>query len=217
MVKGEKSSVYLNLQNKYNKLTNQLLLNQVVHLREQLSKATWILECEETCIQGTAFMLEGVGLITCFHVLGTKTKAFNIKNITRKYDVTLVRQDKDKDIAILKLENYCEEIYSLNHVHDGDLLRTGTNLLSIGYPNYNIGNSLYQTEGTIAGERVAFGVKRFATTCQLIQGMSGGPVLSLNNLTVLGVIVTGAKDDQNAERLENNFIPISHVLNLFSE
>ncbi len=34
-----------------------------------VSKALWVLECEETSQQGTAFYLKGIGLVTCEHVL----------------------------------------------------------------------------------------------------------------------------------------------------
>jgi hypothetical protein len=44
-----------------------------------ISAALWVLECETSCKQGTAFALEDVGLVSCEHVLGPDTRAFKAR------------------------------------------------------------------------------------------------------------------------------------------
>jgi hypothetical protein len=66
---------------------------------EAIRKACWVLECDEILAQGTAFYLEGIGLVSCQHVLGPTTVAFSPDNISKKYPVTVVAQDKTIDCS----------------------------------------------------------------------------------------------------------------------
>ena len=66
--------------------------------------ALWVLECETSCKQGTAFGLPNVGLVTCEHVLGPDTRAFKSISSSQKFTVTVVASNPTVDLAIIKIE-----------------------------------------------------------------------------------------------------------------
>ncbi len=59
---------------------------------KSLTPALWILECEESHKQGTAFALQGYGFVTCEHVIGPKTRAFRPDNYSKKYPVNVLKK-----------------------------------------------------------------------------------------------------------------------------
>ncbi|OAI14998.1 hypothetical protein A1507_14800 [Methylomonas koyamae] len=69
-----------------------------------VTKALWILECEQSSQQGTAFYLEGIGLVTCEHVLGSNTMAFQVDSIHQRRPVKIIAKNKDLDLAILQVD-----------------------------------------------------------------------------------------------------------------
>ncbi len=70
-----------------------------------VQKAMWVLECEQTCIQGTAFEVAQYGFVTNDHVVrGSKAmQAFQIDDISRKYQVNVVAQNPALDLAIIDI------------------------------------------------------------------------------------------------------------------
>lgn len=54
---------------------------------EGISKSIWVLESDEYLVQGTAFELSGVGLVTCQHVLRPDTRAFRPDKHNTKLEV----------------------------------------------------------------------------------------------------------------------------------
>src|SRR3989304_2605149 len=86
---------------------------------ETIRRACWILACEETSMQGTAFYLEGIGLVSCQHVLGPKNVAFSPDDITKKYLVTVIAKNETIDVAILSIAQ--EQIHGLSAGSADDL------------------------------------------------------------------------------------------------
>ncbi|MGK7926091.1 MAG: serine protease [Spirulina sp.] len=176
---------------------------------EQINQCLWVLECEEDCKQGTAFMLDGVGLITCQHVLGSKTQA--IDPITsKKYPVEIIEEHKTIDLAILKILNLDESAKKVSSLKRGsaDSLKQMDHLAVAGFPNYHLGDSGVMIPGLVVGFRMKSAIRRILTNAPLIAGNSGSPVLSYNNL-VIGVAVTGAERMEEAQETEEHgIIPI---------
>lgn len=50
---------------------------------DRIQREAWVLECEESIRQGTAFHLNGVELVTCQHVLGQKKRPLDPKQRPR--------------------------------------------------------------------------------------------------------------------------------------
>ena len=171
----------------------------------EINKSLWILECEESSQQGTAFFLGEVGIVTCEHVLGKHTMAFQADSIHDKRHVQIIAKNRDIDLAILKIEGEIE----------GELMKGSADTLSqmdqiavFGYPNYRVGDTGTITPGTVAGFRPVSGIRRILTNAPIIAGASGAPVLDSSGL-VIGVAATGADRMENAFETEHHsIIPI---------
>jgi hypothetical protein len=64
----------------------------------------WVLECDEEYIQGTAFSLENVGLLTCEHVLGKATVAFRHDRPEKRFPVRVKARHAVLDLAVLEVD-----------------------------------------------------------------------------------------------------------------
>lgn len=172
---------------------------------DAILKSLWVIECEESLRQGTAFSLEGVGVVTCQHVLGPRTQAFRPEEISRKYRVSVRAADEDIDLAIL----------DVGSVPTTELKRGSADNLSVmdhaavaGFPNYNRGDGGVFSPGLVIGFRMRSGIRRFLINAAIVRGNSGGPVLDMDN-RVIGVAVTGADQMEKAQATENHgVIPI---------
>ena len=112
MVRGEKDPIYRKFANNYRVLTGKdpkYFENPL----DEISAALWVLECEEDdkFSQGTAFMLEGFGLVTCDHVLMDGIKAFRHDNLSIKYEVKIMKRSSDLDVAILEIDLWNQKQY----------------------------------------------------------------------------------------------------------
>ena len=69
-----------------------------------LTSSLWILECEQSNRQGTAFALEGVGLVTCEHVLGPETHAFQTTSPNDKRRINVLARNAAIDLATISID-----------------------------------------------------------------------------------------------------------------
>jgi len=172
---------------------------------EKIARALFVLECEDTSRQGSAFSLAGVGFITCAHVLGPKTCAFKAEDYNRKYPIEVLASNDDIDLAVLKIdldqdfdleEGSVDELKHLNHI------------AVAGFPNYRWGDTVIVTPGLVIGFRTVHAIRRILTNAPIIAGMSGGPALDKDN-RVIGIAVTGTDNLQRAQATEDHgIIPI---------
>lgn len=197
MIRGKNDPIYQKLAIEYNKLSG--IKKDSSHgdsgsLRKKIEDALWVIECEEDGRQGTAFMLDGVGLITCSHVLGRKSLAWQYGKEGEKFPINILRQDKDIDLAILTIDSTCEA--SLNISLKGDM-ELDEEITIAGFPNYNIGTTPHIDSGKVSAKRPVSGISRSSITAIISKGCSGGPVLDKSH-AVVGVMVTGADMDEVA-------------------
>lgn len=171
-----------------------------------IQKALWVLECDIEQIQGTAFALEGTGLVTCSHVLGKATHAFRYDQPERKYPITILVQHSTVDLAILTNPEP-----SQNTLKRGDpsVVQQMDHVLVAGHPNYRHGDSPFIVPGMIVGFRMhSGGIRRLVTNAAIVAGCSGGPVIDQYG-RVVGVAVTGAERFAEAQNTEDHgIIPI---------
>jgi len=176
--------------------------------QERIMQSLWVLECEETSLQGTAFYLRDIGLVTCDHVLGTHTYAFKPQSHGERYPVKVVIRDKGIDLAILRIDAPLGD--GLLHISADDVQQM-QGVFAFGFPNYRYGDTGLITRGHITGFRSFSGVRHILTSAPLIAGNSGGPVVDVNG-NVIGVVVTGADRIENAQKTEKHgIIPIDAI------
>jgi len=170
-----------------------------------ISAAVWILECEESSKQGTAFVLKDLGLITCAHVLGPKTHAFRAANPSIKYPVSVNRQNPVLDLAVLSLPTALNEGLARK---TADSLKQLDHVALYGFPNYRLGDTGVVVPGLVVGFRTVSGVRRVLTNAAIVAGSSGSPVLDGSG-GVVGVAVTGSDSFDSAHTTEDHgIIPI---------
>lgn len=171
----------------------------------EISSSLWILECEQTCKQGTGFELQGYGIVTCSHVLGTDTKAFKADNPNSKYKVHVIKNNPVIDLSILQIEGV--DLKGLA-IGSSDNLNLMDHIAISGFPNYRLGDTGVFIPGLVVGFRMVSSIRRILTNAPIIAGNSGGPVLDAQG-EVIGVAVTGADKMEDAQQTENHaIIPI---------
>jgi hypothetical protein len=178
---------------------------------QSILDALWVLECEDTCKQGTAFMLDGIGLITCQHVLGTRTEAFRPHSQSKRYSAKLLSQSEVVDLAVLQIDTSTDAKLIAG---SADELRLMDHLAVAGFPNYRSGDTGVIIPGLVVGFRIVSGIRRILTNASIVAGNSGGPVIGSGN-KVIGVAVTGADRMENVQETENHgIVPIDAVRHL---
>lgn len=187
--------------------------------------------------QGTGFFLKGIGFVTNSHVIKKfDGEVFNSIQLHKsryskeKRNATVLINDKDRDIAILKVEGY-ENTGGFDHNFSHDI---GQNIILIGYPNHGDGDSQYRYSGQIVQYRTHFmpnkfnietstmGMKQTRTVIspRIVTGNSGGPVVNMQN-EVIGIATQGfnnlspsTNDDSTAD---NIIVNIQDVFEIWSE
>ena len=150
-------------------------------------------------------MLEGVGLITCDHVIGPNSVAFQTHSVSKQFPIEVLLSNNVVDLAILKMPS--EDAQGLIR-GSADELKLQDHLGIAGFPNYHRGETLQFRTGFITGFRQVSGIRRPLTNAGIVRGNSGGPVLSQANV-VVGVAATGGDNVAEAERTEDqSIVPI---------
>ncbi|WAH38603.1 reverse transcriptase domain-containing protein [Alicyclobacillus dauci] len=216
MVRGESNSIYQKLADRYNKLVGSGFPVYNRSILEAVSPSLWVLESDEELEQGTGFMLNGVGLVTCAHVVKKDTVAYRTCDTSKKYSVKTSRIHPLRDFAILSIDY--DDCIGLEPSFD-EGIEIGKNIILVGYPNYQVGDTPYIQNGAITMERKvrSSGIeqKRFMISASIIYGNSGGPVLNESG-KVIGIAVTGQPSlvtPSHSDRTEKHgVIPIGDIL-----
>ena len=164
--------------------------------------------------QGSAFALDGVGLITCAHVVTDGSGAayrdlyaLRSGSDTRRVPVRVVTAHSVVDLAILE----APELPGRSLARSSAAVRQLDQVLLAGYPQHNLGDTLSVRPAVVAGFRQWHGVRRVLVNAGIVAGMSGGPVLDAQS-GVIGVAVTGADSDGQVDATENHgFVPIDAI------
>jgi hypothetical protein len=177
----------------------------------------YVIESETGMLQGTAFHLRGIGLITCDHCIREDQSKESLKDLkiyrgndfSIKKDVSIKSFNSSIDIAILDVDK--------EFLNDGlehgitDNLKQMEHIAIAGFPNYNYGDNGIFSPGLIVGFRVYSGIRHILVNTPLIIGNSGGPALNKDNL-VIGIAVTGAERMSQAHETEKHgLIPIDAI------
>lgn len=172
----------------------------------------WVYEGEsadQNYVQGTAFRLEGYGLVTCAHVLGVTHSVHSAADPLTKFTVSVARRDLDLDLALLKVDGLPDS--KELKVGDSTKLKVQDPVTLLGFPEYYKGDDGIVVRGHVAGRRIRLGQDRILISPAIVGGNSGGPVLDSRN-RVIGVAATGAdKFENSAATADYGVIPIESL------
>ncbi len=212
MIKGPRDHVYVNLAKRFNALLpdeeKRLRYLEDKNKEQAVLDSLWVLESlydaadgSAVCSQGTGFVLDGFGVVTCAHVVSSngkvleKIKAFQCQSLGSQYDVRVKLLDLDRDIAILELLSKEKVPIILKKsigVAESDAVSQKEPIALAGFPAYKIGQSPYWVDGKVASTYAQSGVEKFEIDIVIREGNSGGPVLN-SNFEVVGIAAEGAE------------------------
>jgi RNA-directed DNA polymerase len=144
----------------------------------------WVIEffIDDVCHQGTAFFLEGVGLVTADHVLeklpsGKHAVLHRPSAPGKNFKATpTTRRCAHRDLSILDhdvpIENRLDLPVATSPEHPND------DMVALGFPDFGPGDQLGKRRGHIIGRATKHGVKLIEVSATLSGGISGGPIVN---------------------------------------
>ena len=213
MVRGRSDPIVQALRSRYAHLDPAFVLRTPAAWHDLVARSLWILECETDLVQGTAFAITNIGLITCSHVLGTNTRAFRADQPETTFPVEIVARSPDRDLAILRISDNFRDSLALRANYEP---RIGDLVNSAGFPNYRVGSTASFIPQRIVALSYVFAQPRALVDGPIVAGMSGGPVVDENS-QVIGVLVTGAETMSQVNSMEHGFIPSQMLIDFLCE
>lgn len=193
-IRGQTDPVFRSVALRFNKSFPDRTIAVVPTSDELRDRSVWILDNvhneQGDYLQGTAFFLKGVGLVTAAHcVEGAKeVEVFHPSKRANMFTATVMKVDDDRDLAILSHTIPQTEFFELEL--SPRPAATGDATVAVGYPGFGPGDSLNVREGKVQSLAVRPEKRLIEVSQKLTQGMSGGPLLDSAN-GVIGVIHKG--------------------------
>jgi RNA-directed DNA polymerase len=208
MVRGNDDRIYVHLLEKYGSLCAEFRARPIHRRRrnhlQSYRDAIWSVNCWKDANQGTAFELEGVGLVTCAHVVG-KTKTWEIATdvtVTQPragakiVRVKVVHFDKVRDVAILEFDSPSGVLLTPKFEPDPDPNKR-PRIRAAGFPEHGPGHTIWEDEGNITGYWHHITSPRYIVNVRVAGGASGGPVFDASD-AVIGIISHGEDSIERA-------------------
>ncbi|OWY71567.1 hypothetical protein B7486_07720 [cyanobacterium TDX16] len=153
---------------------------------------------------GSGFIISTDGyLLTNQHVVGDARNVTAETLTGRKIHGEVIRVDRARDVALVKLE---KDQYQPLSLGNSNSVRPGQDAYAIGSPRgHEFGQSI--TRGVVSGFRSIDDLRLIQSDVAINPGNSGGPLLSANGV-VIGIAVSGRRDAQGM----NFFIPIEEAI-----
>lgn len=227
-VKGNNNLTYLAYAKKVNEVFGESIfdLSFLNTFDNTVKNSVFILEHDEgeSFIQGSAFYLSGIGLLTSYHVT-EGGGLFNVFNVDTYNNASLgiigkghneIASDINIDYALYKPPFPIKDDLTFKY-GDSRCIKIGDQVTIIGYPNHQKGNSPYIQPCTITSEKNYLGAPFFTVSGRIIHGASGGIVINTNNEAIgiiKGGIVSFSEDDLNENQ---GFVPLHLALDHFRQ
>lgn len=194
-IKGQTDPVVRGITLRFNTCLQDYAL-KVTPTREEIrDRAVWVVEhWEGTGVQGTGFFLAGAGLVTAAHCVAgaSEIDVYHPSKPKNVFKAKILKQDVDRDLAILEHSIPAVEYYELAHstqtVVIGDVLTTA------GYPGFGPGDRLNVRPGAVTSLPVKHGLDMIEVQQKIAQGMSGGPLLDAQD-GVIGINHKGGPEE----------------------
>lgn len=216
-VRGRSFSAYRTLARKFNQQFPASALPILPTYLEIAERAVWVLDflADKVCEQGTAFFLEGVGLVTADHVLanllpGQHAELYRPSEPSKKFKVTpSSRRCPHRDLAILEHDVPSGDYLSLPVATSPE--HTNDDIVALGFPDYGPGDQLGKRRGHIIGRATKHGVKLIEVSAILAGGISGGPIVN-DRYQVIAIAHRGGNQEHKQLAIE-----VSELLRLAKE
>ena len=217
-VRGQNDPRYRLLCNWYDRLRVKTERFAYVPCRDP-ADAVWVVETEGTDAgghlsqgQGSAFVVEDVGFVTCYHVVENMDKfwLFRPEYPTCRFSAKVEKPDRHRDIAVMS----AAEVPPLASLSLGDTRSVKQNHLVkiLGYPDYAPGAQLSSLSATVTELRVESSVQKIRFDRAILYGMSGAPVVDGSGV-VIGIAERGALDQEHGEATaRHNAIHVGELL-----
>jgi RNA-directed DNA polymerase len=210
-VKGHRDAVYQRLVVRGRQRIDDRYGSETFYALPLVEDALVVIEHDAS--QGTGFFLEGVGLVTCAHVVTDTVKVFNWRRPSGALAAMTIAEDHTLDLAILRTA--FNPRYRLRAAATSDI-EIGATIQVLGFPNWNPGRQLSVTDSVVFGAYPALsGHRLYSISHAIYGGNSGGPVLNSRG-EVVGVALKGMFQGLNEGQAgaENHFIPVAAVFEL---
>lgn len=173
-----------------------------VHDSSTARRAIFVLESESMTSQGTAFLVDGIGLVSCAHVVldrggaASDVLAFRSSSPNEKNPVRVRWFDEEADLAVLEFIAATPELLDTRFVGAGSQPTARDTVHTLGFPNYRTGQTPFEVTTQVA----AIHGPRFELATRIAPGHSGGPVLDVQ-YRVVGVAAKGATEVSKNEAI----------------
>ena len=216
-VRGRSFSAYRTLAKRFNQQFPTSVIPILPTSAEIAERAVWVIEffAGTVCEQGTAFFLEGVGLVTAGHVLenlpaGESAELYRPSDPGKKFKATpSSRRCPDRDLAILDHDIPIGDHLSLPVATSPE--HRDDDIVALGFPNYGPGDQLGKRRGHIIGSATKHGVKLIEVSAMLPGGISGGPSVN-DRYQVIAIAQKGGNQEHKQLAVD-----ISELLDLANE
>jgi RNA-directed DNA polymerase len=193
-IKGPSDPVFRSIASRFNKAFPTLGLEIYPTPQEIRERSVWLIEhWEGTGDQGSAFFLKGVGLVTAEHCVSPSgvVELYHPSKPSNKFPASVKHRCKYRDLAVLDHAIPSNEFYEIEAAVKS--AATGDLTTAIGYPGFGPGDKLNVRPGLVTSLPVKSAVQMVEVQQMLTQGMSGGPLLNVND-QVVGVVHKGGHE-----------------------
>lgn len=193
-IKGSADPVVRGITLRYNGCFADDPIKVVPTAIDMRDRSVWVLDNDMAIVQGTAFFLKDVGLVTAAHCVegAGEVEVYHPSKPANKFQARVLKTDTHRDLAILEHDIPATEFFELERAIDA--VAQGDHLSAIGYPDYAPGDSINVRAGTVTSFKVNNLVDYIEVTQTLSPGMSGGPVID-GTAAVVGIIHKGGADE----------------------
>lgn len=171
-----------------------------------IQETLWVLEGHHR--QGTGVYIQGLGIVTCLHVIEDTTWAHHWRDPKRHYPIKTLWHSDDYDLAVLAIDAKPRAQLCV----DRELVcRTGEAVMLYGFPDYHLKQAPVVTPGQITGMRSFEKMDQILISSLIVAGNSGGPVLDSKN-HLIGIASRGPSD--NAEGADKSMSAVTRAYHL---
>jgi RNA-directed DNA polymerase len=194
-IKGQSDPVFRSMAKRFNQCFPHRVMKVEPSRVEIRDRSVWVIEeFEGGILQGSAFFLRNVGLVTAAHCVKNVESlvVYHPTKPSNKFKVTVSNRCDHRDLAILEHNIADQEYYYLDCSHH--VVSIGDEVAAVGYPAFGPGDKINVRSGTVSSLPTKRAVQMIEVTQKLAQGMSGGPIINRDH-SVVGVIHKGGPDE----------------------